>query len=112
MTSLAESPKPSKATIKVCVHRDCCGRGSERLYERLHRECSAEAEVRKTDECFRFCKSGPNVAVNGNVLHHMNERNVVSRVRSELRTPSTKTDGVGTRKMEDLDDVLDDLFRL
>lgn len=107
MASLSGSSKP---IVKVCVHRDCCGRGSERLYEALHRECSAEADIRKTDECFRFCKSGPNIAVSGNVLHHMNERDAVSRVRSEIRHPSKKTDGVGSRAIDDLDDVLDDLF--
>ncbi len=104
MTLSASSRKP---IVKVCVHRDCCERGSQQIYARLEREVSSDMDVRKTDECFRFCKKGPNVAVDGAVLHHMHERNVVSRVRSEVRSPSVKKDGIGTRTIDELDDLLD-----
>jgi NADH:ubiquinone oxidoreductase subunit E len=99
----------SKPIVKVCVHEECRGRGSERIYARLCDECGGEAEIRKTEDCFRLCKIGPNVAVNGNVLHHMRENNAVLRVRSELRSPSIKRDGIGARSLDDLDDVLDHL---
>lgn len=99
-----------KALVKVCVHRDCCERGSERIYDLLVQAGLSNAEIQKTEDCFRFCKMGPNVAVDGNVLHHMSEKSAVSRVRSEMRFPSVKTDGVGTRAIEELDDVLDNLF--
>ena len=99
-----------KSLVKVCIHADCCGRGSERIYERLTQAGLPDVDVQKTEDCFRFCKMGPNVAVDGNVLHHMSEKHAVSRVRSEIRFPSVKTDGVGTRAIEELDDVLDNLF--
>lgn len=99
-----------KPIVKVCVHKDCCGRGSERVYEALRREHLSDIDLQKTDECFRFCKDGPNVAVSGAVLHRVSERSAVSRIRSELRHPSKKTDGVGTRSLNDLDDVLNDLI--
>lgn len=99
----------SKSVVKVCVHQDCCRRGSERVYARLARDCSSEADIRKTEDCFRWCAKGPNVAVNGNVLHHIREDTAVSRVRFELRSPSIKRDGIGARSLDDLDDVLENL---
>ncbi|QQS15757.1 MAG: (2Fe-2S) ferredoxin domain-containing protein [Candidatus Moraniibacteriota bacterium] len=104
------SASHKKPFVKVCVHRDCCEKGSDRLYAKLSHEVSSdEADIQKTEDCFRFCKKGPNIAVDGNVLHHMNERNVVSRVRSEIRRPSFKKDGIGTRPIDELDDVLDNI---
>lgn len=100
---------PRKPVVKVCVHRDCCEGGSERIYARLAKEASADMDIRKTEDCFRFCKKGPNVAVDGNVLHHMSEANALSRIRSEIRSPSAKKDGIGTRTIDELDDLLDNL---
>jgi len=104
------SPPRKRTLVNVCVHGDCCRKGSERIYERLVQAKLPDVDVRKTEDCFRFCKMGPNVAVDGNVLHHVSEKGAVSRVRSEIWFPSLKTDGVGTRKIEELDDVLDSLF--
>lgn len=84
-------------------------RGSEKIYEKLSREMSGEAEIEQTIECFRFCESGPNVAVNGNVLHRMSPESAVRRVRQEIQKPSRKIDAAGNRSLDDLDDVLKDM---
>ncbi len=95
--------------VKVCVHETCCMRGSEKIFQVLHEELSQEADVSKTQECFRFCKSGPNVAVNGNVLKAVHVSDAVSLVRREIRQPSRKLDGVGMRSINDLDDLIDSI---
>lgn len=96
-----------KPIVRVCVHRDCCRRGSEQVYARLRESCSLEADIRKTDECFRFCAEGPNVAVDGTVLHGVLPHDAAMRIRNEICRPSVKKDAVGTRSLDDLDDVLE-----
>lgn len=105
-----ETPASSlKPHIKVCAHTDCSSRGSDRVYEALRRICSEEMDIRKTPDCFRFCREGINVSVNGQVLHRVREGDAVLRVRREVQHPSKKMDGVGSRSLDDLDDVLDGL---
>ncbi len=99
-----------KVRIKVCVHVDCCMRGSEKVYETLAQALAETADVIQTMDCFRFCKIGPNVSVNGTVLHNMQAGNAVSRIKREIATPSRKIDGAGTKSIDELDDVLDSLF--
>ena len=53
---------------------------------------------------------GPNVAVDGNILHHMNPRDAVAHVKEELAHPSKKVHGLGGKTLDDLDSVLDDLI--
>lgn len=92
----------------MCVNTDCCQGGSERSYELLRAELGAEADIETTGDCFRYCELGPNVAVDGHVLHRMTPERAVSSVRHELRHPSRmKTDGVGTRSLDELDTFLD-----
>jgi NADH:ubiquinone oxidoreductase subunit E len=105
-----EEKNSSGSKVRVCVHKTCRMRGSERIYERLRRDLAGEAEVESTYDCFRFCKSGPNVAVNGNVLKGIRPDDAADRVRRELLQPSRRLDGIGTRSLDELDDVLDELF--
>lgn len=98
------------ARVRVCVHKTCCLRGSEGIYDRLAAGLSNIAEVTKTDECFRLCESGPNVAVNGAVISGVHQDDALSRVRREIVRPARKIDGVGTRSLDELDDVLEGLF--
>ena len=98
-----------KTRVKVCVHMTCCSRGSEKIYEKLLNDPSSDIMLEKTEECFRFCKIGPNVAVNGNVLHNMDTGSASNRVRKEIQFPSKKVDGIGMRSLDELDDVLRDL---
>jgi hypothetical protein len=67
-------------------------------------------EVIASVDCFRYCQSGPNVSVNGNILHGIRLGDADRRVKKELEHPSRKTDGLGTRSIDELDDVLDSLL--
>lgn len=95
-----------KHQIRVCANVNCKGNGSEKVYEALLTGSDADCEVVKTGDCFRFCKQGPNVAVDGHVLHFVKPDNAVRRVRNEINTPSVKKDAVGTRSIDELDDFL------
>jgi (2Fe-2S) ferredoxin len=68
------------------------------------------ADIATTPNCFRLCQKGSNVAVDGNVLNFVKAADAVRRVQSEIRHPSRKTEGIGLRPIEDLDDVLDNLL--
>lgn len=71
-----------------------------------------EADVVASECCFRFCNSGPNVAVNGALLHHTNPSEVVSRVRETFVKKVVKKDAVGTRSIEELDKAIEELSHL
>jgi NADH:ubiquinone oxidoreductase subunit E len=95
-----------KHQVKVCININCCQNGSEKVYDALTAKGDIDAEVVKTPDCFRFCKQGPNVAVDGHVLHHVNPSNAVRRVQNEMSHPSVKKDAIGTRSIDELDDFL------
>jgi NADH:ubiquinone oxidoreductase subunit E len=101
---------PKKIRVKVCVHTTCCMNGSEKIYEKLSQELGETVDVGKTIDCFRFCKSGPNVSVNGSIMQGVRLNDAVSRVRREIAMPSRKIDAAGTKSIDELDDVLDSLF--
>ncbi|MBP9751637.1 MAG: (2Fe-2S) ferredoxin domain-containing protein [Candidatus Moranbacteria bacterium] len=96
--------------IKVCCSGRCKGRGSGRIFAVLEREYATEGIVEKTDECMGYCGMGPNVAVNGNILHQLHPENAAKRIREEATHPSPKIHGLGAKTIDDLDSVLDDLF--
>lgn len=98
-----------KHQIKVCTHINCCQNGSEKVFDALHTKSDEDCEVVKTTDCFRFCKQGPNVAVDGHVLHFVKPDNAVRRVRNEISHPSVKKDAIGTRSIDELDDFLESL---
>ncbi|MDD5083427.1 MAG: (2Fe-2S) ferredoxin domain-containing protein [Candidatus Moranbacteria bacterium] len=99
-----------KVRVRVCVHVDCCMRGSEKIYEKLSKDLGDTVDVGKTIDCFRFCKIGPNVSVNGTILHGVHLNDATSKVRREIDKPSRKIEGAGTKSIDELDDVLDGLF--
>ena len=110
-----EEPKKTsgQATIKVCVHKDCCQKGSEDVYLALKDGLSKEeAVVLKVDDCFNFCEEGPNIALNDNILKGVRPFTAVEQVRAELNNPSCKADGLGSRPLDDLDYVLDSIEKL
>lgn len=104
----------TRKIVKVCLHGDCCRNGSWDVLDTLEndRELRNEADVSGTPDCFHFCKKGPNVAVDGNVLHFVRPGEALRRVRSEIDRPSPRRDVLGSRPIDELDDVLDDLTRL
>lgn len=106
-------PQKSVATIKVCIHKDCCQKGSEQVYQNLKEGLGKdEAVVLKMDECFNFCEEGPNIAINDNIVRGVKPFTAVEQVRQELNDPSCKADGLGSRPLDDLDHVLDSLDQL
>lgn len=48
--------------------------------------------------------------MNDNIIKGVQPVTVVEIVRAELRNPSCKADGIGSRSINDLDSVLDDIL--
>lgn len=106
-------PKDTRATIKVCLHRDCCQRGAEQVYANLKEGLTKEeALVLPVYECFNFCKEGPNIAINDNIVKGVKPFLAVEIVRQELRDPSCRADGLGSKSIDTLDAVLEDIEKL
>lgn len=105
--------KDARATIKVCLHKDCCQKGAEEIYANLKEGLTKEeALVLPVYECFNFCKEGPSIAINDNIVKGVKPFLAVERVRQELRDPSCRADGLGSKSLEDLDTVLEDITKL
>lgn len=100
-----------KSQIRVCVNVNCCQRGSKDVAAVLQEAFTDdEAEIFITENCFRFCKSGPNVAVNGAILNHVHPSDAEKRVRKAITTKSVKKEAVGTRPLDELDAALDEML--
>jgi len=105
------SKKDTRATIKVCSEESCCRKGAENVLLALKQGFAPEeALVMKSPRCLSGCQEGPNIAVNDNIIKGVQPVSVVEVVRAELKNPSCKADGIGSRSMDELDDVLEDLF--
>lgn len=102
-----------QATVKVCLHTECRQKGSEDIYKNLKEGLTKEeAVVLPVYECFGYCKEGPNIALNDNIVKGVRPFLAVEQVRAELDNPSCKADGLGAKSIDDLDSVLDDITRL
>lgn len=102
-----------RATVKICVCDKCAARGSEDIYRNLKEGLPAEeAVVTRVDRCLGFCKLGPNIAINDNIVKSVKPFSAIETVRQELRDPSCKADGLGNKSLEELDRVLDDIASL
>lgn len=97
-------------TIKICLSGKCSGKGAAKVADAIEQECADSGRIEQSDQCFGYCGIGPNVAVNGNILHHMRPQDAASRVKTEIAHPSPKKHGLGEKTLDDLDDVLDNLF--
>lgn len=105
--------KDTRATIKVCLHRKCCQKGAEEIYKNLKEGLTKEeAVVLPVYECFGYCKEGPNIAINDNIVKGVRPFLAIEQVRAELDNPSCKADGLGAKSLDDLDAVLDDITHL
>lgn len=103
-----KNTKDTRATVKVCVFEKCVRRGSEDIYLNLKEGLEVdEAVVTRVDQCFGFCKLGPNIAINDNIVKTVKPFQAVETVRQELSDPSCKADGLGSKSLDDLDEVLD-----
>lgn len=103
----------SRATIKVCVHKDCCQKGSEQVYDNLKSGLAPEeALILKVDDCMSLCALGPNIALNDNIVYGVKPFTAIEQVKAELANPSCKADGLGSKPLETLDALLDDIEKL
>ncbi len=103
--------KDTRATIKVCLEPNCCQKGAQNVYTALRQGFAPEeALIMESHRCLSGCKNGPNIAVNDNIMRGVQPITVVETVRSELKNPSCKADGIGSRSINDLDTVLDDIL--
>ncbi len=109
-----ESPKKDiRATIKVCLEENCCQKGAQNVFLALKQGfAKEEALIIKSPRCLSGCKNGPNIAVNDNIIKGVKPISVVETVRSELQNPSCKADGIGSRGIDELNTVLDDILLL
>ncbi len=103
--------KDTRVTIKVCLQDKCCQKGAENVYMALRQGfASQEALVIDSARCLSQCGSGPNIAVNDNIIRGVRPISVVETVRAELNNPSCKADGIGSRSLDELDSVLSDIL--
>ncbi len=104
-------PKDTRATIKVCLEENCCQKGAENILLALKQGFAPEeALILRSSRCLSGCKTGPNIAVNDNIMRGVQPISVVETVRTELKNPSCKADGIGSRSIDDLDTVLNDIL--
>lgn len=96
-------------SVKICVSGKCRGRGSDRVAGVIERDPPENASVERTSHCMGYCGMGPNVAVDGNILHQMHPDTAVKRVEAEITHPSPKVHGLGGKPIDDLDELLDSL---
>lgn len=105
--------KDTRATIKVCLQESCCQKGARNVLTALEQGFAREeALIIESPRCLSGCNNGPNIAVNDNIMRNIQPITAVETVRAELRNPSCKADGIGSRSIDDLDSVLDDVFSL
>ncbi len=71
-----------------------------------------EAVILPASRCLSGCGMGPNIAVNDNIIRRVTPVSVVETVRTELNNPSCKADGIGSRSIDELESVLDDILPL
>lgn len=109
----SKKQKSGQATIKVCLNTRCLQAGGAEIFANLKEGFTKEeAVILPVYECFGYCKAGPNIALNDNILKGVRPFSVVERVRRELDNPSCKADGLGNKSLDALDAVLDDITRL
>lgn len=108
-----QKPDKSRASIKVCLGGKCRAKGADDVYHNLKEGIpKEEALVEGIERCFNCCEDGPNIAINDNIVKGVKPFSVVDRVRDELKDHSCKADGLGSKGIEHLDDVLEDITSL
>ena len=107
------SKDSGQVMIKVCLGKKCCQNGAEEIYKNLKEGLTKEeAVVLPIRKCFGFCGEGPNIAINDNIVKGVRPFSAVELVRMELDNPSCKADGMGSKNIDALDDVLDEIEKL
>lgn len=102
-----------QATVKVCLGEKCCMKGAKDIYTNLKEGLTKEeALVLPVHECLGFCKDGPNIVINDNIVKGVKPFSVVETVRQELSDTSCRADGLGSKSIDTLDDVLENIEKL
>lgn len=105
--------KDKRATIKVCLGQKCSARGGEDIFRNLKEGLDKdEALVLPVRECFGYCEDGPNIAINDNIIKGIKPFLAVEQVREALEDTSCKADGLGSKSLDELDGVLDEITSL
>lgn len=99
--------------IRVCLGKKCILRGGSDIYKNLKEGLATEeALVLPVQECFGYCSEGPNIAINDNIVKGIRPFMAVEQVRAALEDTSCKADGLGSKPIDQLDDVLEDITNL
>lgn len=110
---ISKEKKDARATIKVCLGEKCRRKGADEIYTNLKEGLGKdEALILPVKECFGYCAEGPTIAINDNVVKGIKPFLAIEQVREELADPSCKADGLGSKNIDALDDVLDTIDRL
>lgn len=113
MEEIPHKFKDARATVKVCLGKKCCQKGAADIYKNLKEGLTKEeALVLPIHECLGFCKDGPNIAINDNIVKGVRPFSAIELVRAELDNPSCKADGLGSKSLDALDAVLEDIEKL
>jgi NADH:ubiquinone oxidoreductase subunit E len=85
---VASSERKAADEVRVCCGGDCMARRSEELLTVLEEKYKNDPSVSvATCRCTGYCSIGPNVDVNGNIVHHNSSRNVVEQVEHARTLP-------------------------
>lgn len=105
-----EPQKRARATVKVCLDKNCCEKGAKEVYANLKAGLpKEEVLVLPVSECMNFCEEGPLIALNDNIVKGVKPFLAVETVQQELSDPSCKADGLGSKKIDRLDELLDEM---
>lgn len=82
-----ESPREPD-DVRVCCGGDCMARNAVQLVTVLEEVYKDDATVSvATRNCTGYCSIGPNVDVNGNIVHHNTPRSVQENVENARTLP-------------------------
>lgn len=76
-----------QSIITVCRGRNCEPRGAAAVWRSVEESFNGEHELKQC-ECLAYCKKGPNVEVNGQVLSFCDKRNVHGKIQREIKKQS------------------------
>ncbi len=86
--AVAEDGVKGPDDIRVCCGGDCMARRSAELLVVLEEKYKDDPTASvATCRCTGYCSIGPNVDVNGNIVHHNSPRNVVEHVEHARTLP-------------------------
>ncbi len=98
-----------KQKIEICLAAKCKGRGAGAVAALIDGKYENTASISKTIECFGCCGVGPNVIVEGRMMHQVYPEDALLRIEEELRGERKEKPSLGSKALDDLDSFLDAL---